>query len=359
MLRLDEIASNSALITSGGSPFTQAITTAQAIGDIRATLTDAVMNEVIMPLMNSKLGFRTDKDPNRPVWKKGKDGKWTNEAPEPYSVSTVRECVIEAILRGLTIVGNTFNIISQQSYTTKEGLWYLIGKKVEGLTDFKISIGVPKMIKPAGDARNASDEEAKGAIVACFAMWKLNGVADRVERDIPIRVNAQMGADAIMGKAERKILAAAYAQITGTTLGDADASEYDPAAAASEPRQTAGRDVTSTPAANPFAEEKETPAATAPLEVVTEVADEIPMDHPAKESPFVNENDERASLVSDIKAMLLEQDSDMATFGAACKVAGLVKGTKTLRDVPIADLRNIHDNRLAILSGEFGKEEAQ
>lgn len=227
MARLDLIASDASLITSTGNPFTNAMTMANAIKEIRASLTNEVMNEAIMPLMNTKLGFRTDKDPTRPAWKKGKDGKWSEETPKPYDVSTVKECLIEATLRGLPPVGNCWNILVSQAYITKEGFWYLIGKKIEGLTDFKISIGVPKMIKPAGDARNASDEEAKGAIVSCFATWKLHGKEDRIDREIPIRVNAQMGADAIMGKAERKILAAAYAQITGTVLGDADATEAD------------------------------------------------------------------------------------------------------------------------------------
>lgn len=250
MLRLDEIASKSALISSTGNPFSQAITMANAIKEIRASLSIDVMNEAIMPLMNTKLGFRTDKDPSRPVWKKGKDGKWAEVTPEPYTVETVRECLIEATLRGVPPVGNCWNIISSQTYITKEGFWHLIGKKIEGLTDFKISIGVPKMIKPAGDARNASDEEAKGALVPCFATWRLHGKEDRVEREIPIRVNAQMGADAIMGKAERKILAAAYAQITGTVLGDADATESDaPPMRDASPAKAAA--VTSEPI-NPF-----------------------------------------------------------------------------------------------------------
>lgn len=224
MMRLDEIAAGAELTTSTDNPFTRAITTATAIQNIRATLTDKVMTEVILPLMNSKLGFKTDKDPLRPAWSKRNN---CMETPEPYPLNTVRECLIEATLRGMPPVGNCWNIISGQSYITKEGFWFLIGKKVQGLTDFKVSIGVPKMIKAAGDARNASDDEAKGALVPCSASWKMHGNADRIEREIPIRVNAMMGADAIMGKAERKILAAAYAQITGTMLGDADASEMD------------------------------------------------------------------------------------------------------------------------------------
>lgn len=224
MSRLDEMASRTELIAADSQPFSQAITMASAIEDIRATLTDEVMQKAIMPLMNSKLGFRTDRDPARPVW-----NRKTNrmEAPTAYPVATVRECLIEATLRGVPPVGNCWNIIAGQSYITKEGFWFLVGRKIPGLTDFKVQVGVPRMVKAAGDARNASDEEAKGAIVHCSATWKLHGVPDRVDREIPIRVNAMMGADAIMGKAERKILAAAYAQITGTTLGDADATEVE------------------------------------------------------------------------------------------------------------------------------------
>ena len=225
MAALDELAARAEIVTAGSSPFSQAVSMATAIQQIRLALTDQVMTAAIMPLMNSKLGFRTDKDPNRPAWNR-KSGKM--ETPVPYEITVVRECLIEATLRGVPIVGNCWNIIAAQSYITKEGFWHLIGKKIPGLTDFKVSIGVPRMIKPAGDARNASDEEAKGAVVVCFATWKFNGTADRVEREIPIRVNAQMGADAIMGKAERKILAAAYAQITGTTLGEGDATEIEP-----------------------------------------------------------------------------------------------------------------------------------
>ncbi|MDB6077918.1 MAG: hypothetical protein JWO82_1665 [Akkermansiaceae bacterium] len=214
--RLDEIANGSGIDLSTGSSFAQAITTATGIIRLRQELTPQIMEEVFLPLMNSKLGFRTDKDPSR-----GYRG-------EPYPMETVRECIIEATLRGLPSVGNCYNIIAGNAYVTKEGFWFLLGKRTAGLTDFKILVGVPKMIKAAGDARNASDEEAKGALVTCSASWKLNGTLDRLEREIPIRVNAMMGADAIMGKAERKLLAAAHAQITGTVLGDADAAEAEP-----------------------------------------------------------------------------------------------------------------------------------
>lgn len=225
MERLDAIAAESSLIASdAATPFSQAITTANAIKEIRAALTDEVIKEVILPLMNTKLGFRTDRDPSRPVWNKQ---ECRMIAPEPYPLATVRECAIEAMLRGLVMVGNTWNIIAGNAYVTKEGFWFLIKNRIKGLTNFQVTVGVPKMVRPAGDARNAQDEEAKGALVPCSASWKMNGIADRIEREIPIRVNAMMGADAIIGKAERKILAAAHSQITGTALGDADATESE------------------------------------------------------------------------------------------------------------------------------------
>ena len=225
MAKLDAIAASACLsIDLAEKPFTQAIATAQAMQSIRQTLDLETIKAAILPLMNSRLGFRTDKDPSRPVWNK-RNGRM--ETPEPYGVETVRECLIEATLRGLPPVGNCFNIISSNAYVTKEGFWYLMRHRVPGLTDFKVSIGVPKMIRPAGDAKTATDEDAKGAVVPCSASWRMNGKPDQIEREIPIRINSQMGTDAIMGKAERKILAAAYAQITGTTLGEGDVADHD------------------------------------------------------------------------------------------------------------------------------------
>ena len=42
--------------------FGAAFNAAQVIGLLREALTDEVMNAVFMPLMNTKVGFRTDRD---------------------------------------------------------------------------------------------------------------------------------------------------------------------------------------------------------------------------------------------------------------------------------------------------------
>lgn len=327
MARLDAIANESALLSTQGSPFTLAVTMANAIGEIREALTDEVMNSVIMPLMNSKLGFRTDKDPARPAWDK-KTSRYAS--PEPYGVEIVRECAIEAILRGLPIVGNCWNIISAQTYVTKEGFWFLLGKRVPGLTDLKVLVGVPKMLKPPGDARNASNEEAKGAVVSCSASWKLNGATDRVEREIPIRVNAMMGADAIMGKAERKVLAAAHAQITGTALGDADATELElELRNVSRPADDGGGGIAET---NPL-------ASTAP-----------PEHKPTPPREFTSEKEERSALSTEIRDAVKAAGITLPAFEVKAKQTGALDPEETLAGgkIPIGKLRLVHEQREAI-----------
>lgn len=357
MARLDEIAGDSALLATTGSPFSQAITMAGAIKDIRSSLTDEVMKEVIVPLMNTKLGFRTDKDPARPVWNK-RAGRM--EAPEPYPLSTVRECLIEATLRGLPPVGNCWNIISGQSYVTKEGFWFLIGKRVPGLTDFKIVVGVPKMIRPAGDQRNASDEEAKGSLVTCYATWKLNGKEDRCEREIPIRVNAMMGADAIMGKAERKILAASYAQITGTALGDADIGETD-----QEP-QGEPRDVTPPAGAAPSGRAKPLQRKDAPAAVEVEAAggDDVSTANPGaadsgEPAPAEKSNAQRRDeALEEIDRQLAESFDEPITrakFETMLRKQNLLSATGTLMGKQLASLEALVPRVAEIVANAKGE----
>jgi len=173
--------------------FQKTFAMAAGIRQLKNLITDEMMKD-IMPLQGSSLGFRTDKD-----------------SSGGYPLPVVRECLIEAVLRGLQPVGNQFNIISGRCYTTKEGFTHLL-KTLQGLSDLKLSFGIPKM-------------QQGGATVDAAATWKYNGAADSLTRELAIRVNAGMGADAVLGKAERKIRAAVYAQITGTVLSDGDADQ--------------------------------------------------------------------------------------------------------------------------------------
>jgi hypothetical protein len=176
------------------------------------TLIEPAMPSII-GLMNTPLGFLTDRDPAN----SGKDGKPLS----PYEPAIVKRCVIEAALRGARWVGNEFNIISKRPYLTKEFFARKVAE-IPGLTDLILQPGVPQSCQ-------------NGALVPFVATWRMDGKPMRLERltaklddgsvfdnRIPVRVNAAMGVDAILGKAERKILAAIFKRLTATEIGPTD-----------------------------------------------------------------------------------------------------------------------------------------
>jgi hypothetical protein len=204
LAKLEAVAEECGLkaVDSAGR-FTQAMKLSAGIQALREMLTPAIMARV-MSLQNSPLGFLTDHNPAT-----SKPG----QVVEPYGVEVVRDCLIEATLRGFYPVNNEFNIISSRCYGTKNGYARLV-KNFPGLSDLILSPGVPAM---AGE---------KGALVPYSAHWRLNGKPDNIIRKvdketgedtrITVRVNFGMGADAIIGKATRKMLAAIYGKITGS-----------------------------------------------------------------------------------------------------------------------------------------------
>ena len=171
--------------------------TAEAVQKMRQMLPAERMRPV-MALQGSRLGFVTDKD---------KDGG--------YPMETVRECLIEAVLRGVYPVGNEFNIIKSAAYVTKAGFSRLI-RQYPGLSGFKFMIGVPK-----------TTDGGSGAIIPCWASWKIEGRDDALGSseepvEIPVKRNKDMGIDALLGKAERKLKARVYERITGSVLSDGE-----------------------------------------------------------------------------------------------------------------------------------------
>lgn len=188
--RLGEVAALAASTQGCENPFMAAFTQAGCIGLLREAFTPEVM-AAFMNLQNTALGFRTDK------------------VQGGYPENVVKEAVIEASLRGLLPVGNQFNIISARMYVTKEGFQYLLSK-VPGLR-YSINLGVP--VNKTG-----------GAIVKASIRWQLDGGEKcSAEREIPVRVNAGMGADAILGKATRKASAWLYNELTHAGIADGEA----------------------------------------------------------------------------------------------------------------------------------------
>ena len=169
---------------------------------IRQLIPVAAMQDV-MELQGTALGFRTDKDQH------------DDPKQRKYPVEVVRDCVIEAMIRGLRPIGNEFNIIAGGFYATKNGLARLV-KEFRGLTDLKMVPDVPQ-----------TTQNGEGAVLKMKASWRLNGAPNELTLAIPIRLNRRMGVDAILGKGKRKMLAAIYEVLTGSehTFPEGDATE--------------------------------------------------------------------------------------------------------------------------------------
>ncbi len=203
IMKVEAILEECAELSTDVSHFARAFKTASALRALSKAMTSEMMND-IMELQGSALGFRTDKD---------RDGG--------YPVEVVKECAIDCLLRGGHLAGNEMNIIAGRAYYTKEFFTRRLAS-FPGLTDLRLSPGVPAMA-------------TGGALVPYTATWNLNGRPDRIEclarksadgsiddERICVKVNSGMGADAILGKAERKIRARIYSRITGTNFGDSD-----------------------------------------------------------------------------------------------------------------------------------------
>lgn len=194
--------------TQGGAiDIAAALTVAESIHELRELFSDPSIKDRITKLQDTALGFRTDRDPRI-------KNRKTNEYNTPYSYEVVKDCAIEATLRGLQIVGNHWNIISGRTYVTKEGFEFLI-RKVKGLAKFNPTIGVPKSLNG-------------GALVECSAKWVLNNEEDACAATIPVKGDDYSNADQYIGKATRKFLKRCYEQMTGVSVPDGEEESEAP-----------------------------------------------------------------------------------------------------------------------------------
>lgn len=184
--------------------FSAAFNAAQVIGLLREALTDEVMNAVFMPLMNTKVGFRTDRD--------GKPDK--NGRPKPlYDIPTVRDAIIDAAIIGLLPTGNQFNIISGTMYPTKEGYTVLLKK-----------IGAKYII----DVQQDRSQNPAFAEFPCKITYAFNGEKNSLTVVATVRRDQYSSNDQLRGKAERRAKKALYEYLTGTDYGDADETSSRP-----------------------------------------------------------------------------------------------------------------------------------
>ena len=162
-------------------------------------MTDEVMDKVFMPLMNTKIGFLTDRNG------RARSG---GRAPLPlYTRDIVRDCIIDAVTIGLLPTGNQFNIIAERMYPTKEGYTSLLRK-----------LGVKYFIDTSYD----KGQTQNFAEIPCKINYEYNGEKNGFSIIATVKKDDYSSHDQLRGKAERKAKKALYEYITGCDFGDAD-----------------------------------------------------------------------------------------------------------------------------------------
>ncbi|MCK5020588.1 MAG: hypothetical protein KAS32_26450 [Candidatus Peribacteraceae bacterium] len=167
-------------------------------------LTHAITPEMMKPIMflqGNQLGFLTDKD-----------------VTQGYDVPTVKLCCVQALMMGAKLAGNEFNIISSKTYLTLNHFVRKV-RETPGLTDFD-----PRIYLKSADVKQGTTID-----VSYKVTWKLDGKGMAIEGSIPVRINKNMGADAALGKARRKILARVDQYIHGSehTMPEGDINDCD------------------------------------------------------------------------------------------------------------------------------------
>lgn len=249
-----------------------ALMTARAVQGLRELVTPAMMTDV-MALMNTQVGFDTDRNPAKP----GKNGP-----TQPYAVEVVKDCFITAQLWGASPINNEFNILAGRTYRTVNFYRRKV-REMPGVTDVSVQVSTPEYAQ-VGDG--------KAARVACVGTWRQDGKQRRVaclkdstgDWRISVKCNAYMGDDGVKGKAERKLLALMLADMSGCPVDD-DMTDHDDTIP-----QSAAAPVDSRPAEDAEFERK---PAENPGDDIAADAEEALREHTPASSPQSADNPDR------------------------------------------------------------------
>jgi hypothetical protein len=178
--------------------FFKPIVLAMAIQDLKAALTPEAMT-AIRGLENSALGFKTD-DPKT-----------------PYSVEVIKDCVVEAMLRGVSVAGNQFNIIKGNFYIARNG-WEAKLRKA-GCTEIVPTVGRPEEVLTGAPNQygNCQITATFAAQASCVKEGKRYSVAACKANDVDGRIQVSAFGkdlsacvDGLKGKVEARILKKLY-----------------------------------------------------------------------------------------------------------------------------------------------------
>lgn len=160
-------------------------------------LSDEVVRTYFLPLMNTRAGFLTDKNPF-----KAKRGQ---QPPTPYSIPEVRACLKDAILKGLLPIGNQFNIIAGSVYITREGYTALLSK-----------MGVKHRIIPS------QMPDKQGCAVYSVRIEAVTAQGERISYTNEVTLKrGQYDSDALLqGKAYARSVKSLWTYVSGLDSGD-------------------------------------------------------------------------------------------------------------------------------------------
>lgn len=195
-------------LAAARSAIAGAIAKMEAIQRLRDLVSLAMVGDRgLLSLMNSPLGFATDRAPTR-----------KNPAPQPYDNATIRDCIVAAILAGAVPLNNEICIISGKCYLQRS-FFERATREWPGCDALEISIGVPEITHA-------------GALVPARARWRQNGELREVDcnrgSEFDARIYVRPGdgerpdVEATIGKATRKLLARVLTTMTGMRYEDAD-----------------------------------------------------------------------------------------------------------------------------------------
>nr|WP_320022060.1 hypothetical protein [uncultured Draconibacterium sp.] len=189
-------AENLSVVQNAGAAF-QAVV---VVKTLRELLTDEIMEEVFMPLMNTKIGFLTDRN-----GKPDRHGK----VKELYSIEIVRDAIIDAASFGLLPTFNQMNIISEKMYPTKEGFTALLKK-----------LGVKYVLNFGEDNSPANAKYANISVKINYVLK--DGEKQSFVMTAVVPKNAYSSYDQLKGKAERRAKKVLYEYVTGLDMGEND-----------------------------------------------------------------------------------------------------------------------------------------
>jgi hypothetical protein len=193
-----EMACQSARSLQIVNNFGSAFEAVNIVALLREALTDEVMTVVFMPLMNTKVGFLTDRT--------GKPNSKGVTYPL-YPATIVRDAIIDAVSIGLLPTGNQMNIISERMYPTKEGYTYMLKK-----------LGVKYILDISYD-KGANPNFAE---IPVKISYEHDGEKNSFTTMCTVKKDSYSSHDQLRGKAERRAKKVLYEYITGCDFGDAD-----------------------------------------------------------------------------------------------------------------------------------------